>query len=204
MATSSNDGVCSRFGYHAVGALSTANKNANKNDSKVGSASGPPYAVDHVSPGTKKPGNLSLLIAHTTAPVKAIAEADEWVELEFGVDSGASQSVLAPSDLPHIEAQQGKHYGTKYEVASGEFIFNQGEKNFVICTENGVERSFRSQVTDVNQPLLSVREMLETGHRVVFDSDGSYIQDKDTSEVMPIGDDGKMYIMKVYCRKSGF
>ena len=183
LATSSNDGACSRIGDNAAVGAHSANRNASISN---------------------KTGNLNLLIAHATAPMKAIAEAEEWVELEFGVDSGASQSVLAPSDLPHIEAQQGKHYGTKYEVASGEFIFNQGENNFVICTENGVERTLPVQVTDVNQPLLSVREMLEQNNRVVFDSDGSYILDKDTSEVIPLGDDGKMYLMKVWCRKSGF
>ena len=71
-------------------------------------------------------------------------------------------------------------------------------------SENEVARKLTSQVADVNQALLSIREMLASGYRVVFDSDGCYIQDKETSESMSMRDDGSMYLLKLYCKKGGF
>ena len=58
-----------------------------------------------------------------------------------------------------------------------------------------------AQVTDVNQALLSVRS---NNHRVVFDSDGSYIEHKTTGECMSMRDDGKMFLLKLWVKNTGF
>ena len=59
-------------------------------------------------------------------------------------------------------------------------------------------------VADVSQTLLSVRRMMDSGHRVVFDSDGSYIEDKESGEWMGMRDDGRMFLLKLWLRKGGF
>ena len=41
-------------------------------------------------------------------------------------------------------------------------------------------RGMKARVAKVVRPLLSVFEMVESGHRVVFDSDGSYAEHKTT------------------------
>ena len=61
-----------------------------------------------------------------------------------------------------------------------------------------------AQVTDVNQALLSVRKMMNNNHRVVFDSDGSYIEHKTTCECMTMRDDGKMFLLKLWVTNTGF
>ena len=79
-----------------------------------------------------------------------------------------------------------------------------GEKTFVGVSENNVIRKITSQVTDVNQALLSVRKMMRSGHRVVFDSDGSFIEDKESGEWMDMRDDGRMFLLKLWVHKAGF
>ena len=39
------------------------------------------------------------------------------------------------------------------------------------------------QVTDVTKPLMSVREMVNAGQRVVFDSVGSYVENNMTGSI---------------------
>ena len=124
----------------------------------------------------------------------------------MGVDSGASATVVGPAMIPNVETVEGdqKRKGVQYEVATGELIPNLGEKKFLAVSENNVARSLTSQVADVSQALLSVREMMASGHRIVFDSEGSYIQDKETGEGMDMRDDGSMFLLKLWVQKGGF
>ena len=46
--------------------------------------------------------------------------------------------------------------------------------------------------------------MMKSGHRVGFDDEGSYIEDKETAEWMPLRDDGKMFLLKLWVHKGGF
>ena len=119
---------------------------------------------------------------------------EEWQEIEMGVDSGATETVVNPEMLTNVETVEGaaKKRGVEYEVATGELIPNLGEKKIVAVTDGGVARKLVAHVADVNQALLSVRRMMNSGHRVIFDDDGSYIEDKQTQEWMPLRDDGKM------------
>ena len=148
---------------------------------------------------------LKILIAHDNASVKAITDNDGWEEIEFAVDSGASETVVGPDMLASIETKEGaqRRRGVTYEIASGERIENLGEKRFIASSENEVMRKLTAQVVDVNQPLLAVRGMVGTGHRVVFDSEGSYIEDKINGEYIPLHDDGKMYTLRLWaCKES--
>ena len=45
---------------------------------------------------------------------------------------------------------------------------------------------------------------MQSGHRVVFDSDGSYIEDKETGDVMNLKDNGQMHMLKMWIRRGGF
>ena len=128
-----------------------------------------------------------------------------WEEITLAVDSGASETVVGPEMLPNIETKEGaqQRTGVQYEIASGEMLSNLGEKEFIAVTENDVLRKLTAQVVDVNQPLLAVRGMVNSGHRVVFDSSGSYIEDKKTKEWLPLNDDGKMFTLKVWACREG-
>ena len=124
----------------------------------------------------------------------------------MGVDSGATETVVKPEMLSNVDTVEGaaKKRGDQYEVVTGELIPNLGEKRLVAVSESGVARKLVSQVADVNQALLSVRKMMASGHRVVFDSEGCYIEHKQTQEWMPLRDDGKMFLLKLWVRRGGF
>ena len=136
-------------------------------------------------------GHLNILITRGAEAVKAVGSNDEWEEIELGVDSGATETVVGPDMLPNIDTVEGdqKKRGVSYEIATGELIPILGEKRLLAMSEEEVMRHVTAQVADVNQALLSVRRMMSTGHQVVFDSEGSYILDKVTGECMNMRDD---------------
>ena len=58
-----------------------------------------------------------------------------------------------------------------------------------------------AQVCDVNRGLLCVRKITRSGNRVVFDNDGSYIENKTTGEVTRLKDDGEMYELTMWVKR---
>ena len=125
-----------------------------------------------------------------------------WRELELTVDNGASETVMAEDDLPNIKTKEGAAYkrGVEYEVANGTRIANEGEKTFHAHTAGGSIRTITAQICEVNKPLLSVRKIVESGNRVVFEPNGSYIQDGKTMEKMQLDIIGGMYTLKVWVK----
>ena len=88
-----------------------------------------------------------------------------------------------------------------YEVASDHQIPNEGEKRFTAVTEEGQERKLTLQVCDVNQGLLSVPKMTQAGNRVVFDKEGSYVQNKNSGERTWLSDKNGMFVMKLWVER---
>ena len=109
------------------------------------------------------------------------------------------------SDIPVQESERQRER-MEYEVANGVRIPNLGEKKFVGTSDEGISRQIVAQVCDVNKPLLSVRKMVNAGHRVVFDKDGSYVEDPATGEVMNIEEKQGMYVLRLWAKtnRSGF
>ena len=58
-----------------------------------------------------------------------------------------------------------------------------------------------AQVCEVNKPLLSVRRVIEAGNRVVFESDGGYIEDVASGERMYMREKDGMFLLKLWVRK---
>ena len=64
-----------------------------------------------------------------------------------------------------------------------------------------------AQVCDVNKPLMSVHKLVQTGHRVIFDDGGSWIEDKATGECIDLKESGGMYMLRMWVptnSRSGF
>ena len=59
-------------------------------------------------------------------------------------------------------------------------------------------RNIIAQVCDVNKALLSVKKVVAAGNRVVFDEDGSFIEDKTTGEKMWMKEEAGMYMLKMW------
>ena len=61
-----------------------------------------------------------------------------------------------------------------------------------------------AQICAVNKTLMSVTKIASRGNRVVFDDDGSYIEDKETGELIPLHRRGSLYVMKLWVKDAGF
>ena len=105
----------------------------------------------------------------------------EWEEISLALVSGATETVIPPDILASHGLREGGPFkrGVEYEVANGVQIPNLGEREFVVVTEGGSQRSSVAQVCDVNRGLLSVRKVTKAGNRVIFDEDRSYVRSKE-------------------------
>ena len=93
----------------------------------------------------------------------------------------------------------------EYEIAIRELIPNLREKNFQAVSQEGVTRSITAQVCAVNKALMSVKEVMRAGNRVVFDEEETYIEHKVTGEKIWATDSSGMFIVKMWVnRKAGF
>ena len=136
----------------------------------------------------------------------AVANNSEWQEIELAVDSGATETVVNEDMLPDVETKEGaaSRRGVEYEVANGEKIPNLGEKKFRGTTSEGKSRNITAQVCDVNKALLSVKKVMAAGNRVVFDSEGSFIEDKVTKDKMWMTEEKGMFLIKMWVPRTGF
>lgn len=94
-----------------------------------------------------------------------------------------------------------------YTAANGTTMPNKGEKAVTFQTREGHHCLLKMQVTDVQKPLLSVSRVCDSGHRVVFHSQGGYIQHETTGQVTHFYRDNNVYRMEVMpmeCPTSGF
>ena len=145
------------------------------------------------------------IVAKEPHGIEAVGD-DQWVEIDVQVDSGATETVMAVSTLQGVidivEGSACKH-GVTYEVANGAEIPNLWERKFLGYMEDGAARAITAQVCAVNQTLMSVSKIASKGNRVVFDDDGSYIEDKPTGERTWMTQVGGMYSLKMWVsRKS--
>ena len=133
--------------------------------------------------------------------------ADGWESIEMAVDSGASETVIGEDMVPTatLMESEGSRRGVEYKVANGESLPNLGEKRFEAVTGEHANRKIKAQVCSVQQGLLSVKKMVDTGHKVVFALEGSYIEDRRTLERMHLKENG-MFSLKLWTKspKTGF
>ena len=138
--------------------------------------------------------------------MNAIIEKGAWEFIEFAVDSGATETVITEDMLPCIELKDGwaSRNKVEYEVANGERIPNMGEKCCSGSTEEGLNRCITAQVCDVKKALMSVKKIVSAGNRVVFEEEGSYIEDKRTREKIWLREEKGMYMLKLWVQNKGF
>ena len=124
----------------------------------------------------------------------------EWEEITMYLDSGATETVIPKDMLMSILSREGlaSKQGITYEVANGVRIANLGEKAFIGVTEDGQEKQMNAQVCDVNKALLSVSKAVKAGNVIVFDEEGSYIENKITGQRTWLTDEGGTYALKMW------
>ena len=124
----------------------------------------------------------------------------------MSVDNGASETIIGEEMLQSVQTKEGdaSRRGIQYEVANGVQIQNLGEKRFKGHTIEGLARNLTAQVCEVNKALLIVKRVVQAGNKVVFDADGSYIEDKSTGEKMWLKEENGMYMLRMWVKTAGF
>ena len=82
--------------------------------------------------------------------------------------------------------------------ASGDTIPNYGELTVPMLTRESTTRAMRFQAAGVAKPLGSVKRMIMAHHRVVFDEEGSYIENKVTGEVNMLREEDGNFMLDVW------
>jgi myosin heavy subunit len=154
----------------------------------------------------KKQQHLRPLVVVEPEGIHALGPQQEWEVLELAVDSGATETVVNEDNIESVDTLPGtaSRRGVKYEVANGVRIPNLGEKKFIGVSEEGSQRNITAQVCDVSKPLLSVKKVVDAGNRVVFEKDGSYIEDVKTGERMWMREEHGMYMLKMWIKNTSF
>ena len=127
-------------------------------------------------------------------------EAAGWQKLSLAIDSGAAETVIPFNEVhehPILETTSSKN-GVTYASATGAPIPNLGEQVLPLLTEEGSLRSMTFQAAPVDRALGSVKRMCSSGHRVVFDDDGSYIVHKATGEVNWLREERGNYMLDTW------
>ena len=147
--------------------------------------------------------NLNILETVEPEGINTL-EDPEWEEIELAVDSGATETVIGEEALKSVKLLEGSAFkrGVQYEVANGIRIQNLGEKKFIGWTSEGLGREITAQVCEVNKALLSVSKIVAAGNRVVFDPEGSYIEDMNSGEKVWMKSQGGMYMIKMWVQRS--
>ena len=85
---------------------------------------------------------------------------------------------------------------TSYILPSGAELKHYGEKRVNILTKEGSRCTVRMQITDINKSLMSVSRICDTGHRVIFDSQGGCIEHIETGQQTKFEREGGVYVLR--------
>ena len=136
----------------------------------------------------------------TTLTELGSIEGTRWQKVSMAVDSGAAETVI-PYKLVRshpIHETDASKSGLNYASATGDPIPNLGEQRLPLITQEGTLRAMTFQAAPVSRPLGSVMRMCKSGHRVVFDDEGSYIQNKVTGEITLLREENGNYMLDVW------
>lgn len=126
------------------------------------------------------------------------------------IDSGAAETVIPNNWFTNhkVEESAGSRSGVYYTTADGTPVHNEGEKTLTMCTPDGNHmRQMTFQVAAVNKALGSVSKIVNNGNRVVFDVDGSYIENKWSKDKLWLREDNGVYVLDMLVapnNESGF
>ena len=164
----------------------------------------PPAPFESDEPSMPPPpapiGTLAALA--TVEPESLNSVHDGWEEIDFTVDSGASETVLHEDMLRSVETKPSpaSRRGVEYEVANGVRIPNMGQKEFKAETEDGAQKILTAQVCEVSKALLSVKKVVAAGNRVVFEPNQAFIENLSTGQRLSMRQEGGMYTLKMWVK----
>ena len=126
-----------------------------------------------------------------------------WEKVTITADSGAAESVI-PRDLIKsvpIKDNDAARNGVTYFAANGTPIPVYGEQDVHGRDNAGQHVSMKLVCADVKKPLASVAKMVNKGNRVIFDRNGSYIENERTGGKTLLMERNGVYVFDVWVPK---
>ena len=74
----------------------------------------------------------------------------------------------------------------------------KGYNHIVGVTEEYFKRALKASVTDVDRPLLSVAQIVQNRSKVVFSSQGSYVENPRTKERLALEQNWGLFTLKMW------
>ena len=202
--------ICRQWGHKAVNCpqgRSRGNGNTNGLDQTGQEQPAEPQSSSGSAPGTL--GSVQQIWTimavdkdadEVTPPPGLVAGMEEEGEtIEVTVDSGAMDTVgpmSAGAGFETYETEASRN-GRNFRAANGTFIKNYGEKKILGSTEDGRTIQMRMTVADVGKVLMSVAKVCESGYRVVFDEEGSYMEEKRSGTRTKLHKKNGVYVMNL-------
>ena len=151
--------------------------------------------------GEEKPKaseGMNVLTRHSGKTLNALGQ-DMWQAFKepLIIDSGAAETVIPigwAENYAMIESP-GSKIGEFYQTADGTPIYNEGQKTLKLMNSLGQARMMTFQCAQVSKALGSVSKICSNNNRVVFDDDGSYIENKDTGERLWLEQKNGVYVL---------
>ena len=124
----------------------------------------------------------------------------DWECIECTADSGACHWVGPPDMASHVEMEETPESrdGRYWTTASGQKVPAMGAKVIPIVTDDWAQGSVQVHIAKVKKMLGAVSKMCESGNRVDFDDDGSYILNKKTGHSTPMDKKNGVYVFKLW------
>eukprot|EP00971_Amphidinium_carterae_P046144 908413-Amphidinium_carterae.2 len=94
-------------------------------------------------------------------------------QLRLGVDSGSAATVIPATTLPQFPTAKDEITGRTYSSATGQSIKDLGMSHVYGRSKDGRRQCVRARRAKVAKGLISVHDLLATGHKVVFEQDPS-------------------------------
>ena len=121
--------------------------------------------------------------------------------VEVLVDSGAAESVMPDGMLPHVVKPNASSLaGESYYTACGKKVPCKGEQIVDFTTREGHDCKLTFQVTDVTKPLLSVAQLVASGHKVEFEKAGGTNANKATGKTKRFVRRAGLYVLHMWVR----
>ena len=141
---------------------------------------------------------------HAQRELMSVNNMDVYDEIEASVDSGAGVTIMPSEMCTHIPIREtaDSRAGTTYRAASGHPVPDMGSRTFDAQTSRSQSRRLTCKVGPVRKMLLSVNDMLSKGNRVIFDPQGSYVENITTGDWTPIEQKNGIFLMKLWVKRN--
>ena len=156
---------------------------------------------EHIAVGAQSKMSLNILTFADQGNSSVLNVEDKmvWVQIPCAVDSGACAHVAPPNVFGLLCITEAQHKG-KYFGADGSPIDEYGQLTVNAVLGEGSEMKTTFDIAKITRPLLSVNQISQNGHQVIFGKNESYIKLLGSNKKIPLRAEGRLYMLDMWCK----